>query len=103
MIVKALNKVRQEGFVHALSTMGWILIIISTIAYAGAGKAGIDVSAYKTVYYALAGISGICIFFFGSPGANPFLNIGIGLWDTYNMLTGLLGRPSFWRPRTPRS
>ena len=33
----------------------------------------------------------VLIFFFNSPGKNPFLNLGLGLWDTYNMATGLLG------------
>ena len=28
---------------------------------------------------------------FNKPGRNPLLNIGAGLWDTYNMATGLLG------------
>jgi len=30
-------------------------------------------------------------FLFNSPGKNIFLNIGLGLWDSYNMATGLLG------------
>ena len=28
--------------------------------------------------------------FFNSPGRNPFVNFGLGLWDTYNNLTGIL-------------
>ena len=28
--------------------------------------------------------------FFNSPGKNPFVNVGLGLWDTYNNLTGIL-------------
>ena len=28
--------------------------------------------------------------FFNSPGKNPLLNFGLGLWDTYNNLTGIL-------------
>ena len=31
------------------------------------------------------------IFLYNSPGKNIFLNIGLGLWDSYNMATGLLG------------
>ena len=30
-------------------------------------------------------------FFYNSPGKNPFLNLGLGLWDTYNTATGLVG------------
>ena len=39
----------------------------------------------------IMGIAGIMIFLFNSPGKNIFLNIGLGLWDSYNMATGLLG------------
>ena len=28
---------------------------------------------------------------FNTPGRNPLLNIGAGLWDTYGMVTGLMG------------
>ncbi len=35
--------------------------------------------------------SAIPIIFFNSPGKNIFVNIGLSLWDTYNMATGLLG------------
>ena len=31
------------------------------------------------------------IFIFNKPGRNPLLNIGSGLWDTYQTATGLLG------------
>lgn len=37
------------------------------------------------------GLSAVLIFFLNSPGKNPFMNVGLGLWDTYNMATGLLG------------
>ena len=37
------------------------------------------------------GIAGVGIMFFNSPGKNPFVNVGLGLWDTYNMVTGLFG------------
>ena len=39
----------------------------------------------------MAAVTGIAIFFFNSPGKNPFLNFGLGIWDSYNMATGLLG------------
>jgi V/A-type H+-transporting ATPase subunit I len=29
--------------------------------------------------------------FFNSPGKNPFINFGLGLWGVYNMVTGLFG------------
>ena len=32
----------------------------------------------------------LLMLFFNSPGKNPLLNFGLGLWDTYNNLTGIL-------------
>ena len=40
---------------------------------------------------ALLAIACVGLFLLNSPGQNIFLNIGLGLWDTYNMATGLLG------------
>jgi V/A-type H+-transporting ATPase subunit I len=44
------------------------------------------------LYLIIAGsIGGFFIFFMNSPGKNPFLNLGLGIWDTYGMASGLLG------------
>ena len=39
----------------------------------------------------ILGVAAAMIFLYNSPGKNIFLNIGLGLWDSYNMATGLLG------------
>jgi len=44
-----------------------------------------------TVHLVILGLAGVLIFLLNSPGKNIFLNIGLGLWDSYNMATGLLG------------
>ena len=36
-------------------------------------------------------LSALGIYIFNTPGRNPLINIGAGLWDTYNMATGILG------------
>ena len=36
-------------------------------------------------------ICGLAIFFYNDPTKNVFVNFGLGLWNTYNMVTGLLG------------
>lgn len=86
MAVKAVNLTIQTGFKYAISTIGWLLLLVTVIV---AVLAGIDFS--NPVIIALLAIAGVCIFLLNSPGKNPLLNIGLGLWDTYNMATGLLG------------
>lgn len=41
--------------------------------------------------YVVAGVAGSFIFLFNNLKRNIFINIGAGLWDTYNTATGLLG------------
>lgn len=94
MILKSVNMAIQFGFKFAVSTIGWIIMILaSTAAYFVPGL------GFDSMFYLLfASIAGICIFLFNCPDKSPFfsiknllLNIGSGLWDTYNMATGLLG------------
>ncbi|MDR1455704.1 MAG: V-type ATP synthase subunit I [Tannerella sp.] len=85
---KGATRIIQFGFVHALSTIGWIILLVSTgVAALFPGVAPM----FGTVHLALAGVAAVLIFLFNSPGKNIFLNIGLGVWDAYNMATGLLG------------
>lgn len=85
MCVKVANLTIVLGWKHALSTIGWILLLVSTIvAY------GLD-ALMAPWHMALMGIAAFAILFLNSPGRNPLLNLGLGLWGSYNMVTGLLG------------
>ncbi|MDD2225699.1 MAG: V-type ATPase 116kDa subunit family protein [Dysgonamonadaceae bacterium] len=88
MLLKIFNRKRQFGFKYTLSTIGWFVLLLS-----------IGIAVLLPTYFPLFGTAhtivaltaGILIFFFNSPGKNPLFNFGLGLWDTYNMATGLLG------------
>ena len=88
MTLKAVNQTIQFGFKYAISTIGWLLVLVSTaVAFAAP-----DVMAMGgTLHLAILAVGGLMVYLFNSPGKNIFLNIGLGLWDTYNMATGLLG------------
>ena len=73
---------------YALSTIGWIIVLVST---ALAFLLGDTMPMGGTVHLVILGLAGVLIFLLNSPGKNIFLNIGLGLWDSYNMATGLLG------------
>jgi len=45
----------------------------------------------KPFLYGILGIGGILVLFLNSPGKSIFLNFGLGLWNSYNMVTGVLG------------
>ncbi len=86
MGVKAFNLAIQCGFKYALSTIGWLVLLITVGVSV---LAGIEMSNPVVMVILIA--AAVLIFLFNSPGKNPLLNIGLGLWDTYNMATGLLG------------
>ena len=86
MAIKAVNLSIQCGFKYALSTIGWLVLLITVGV---AALAGLDFKS--PVILGILIVAAVLIFLFNSPGKNPLLNIGLGLWDTYNMATGLLG------------
>lgn len=88
MTLKAVNQAIQFGFKYAISTIGWLLVLVSTaVAFAAPGVMAMG----STLHLAILAVGGLMVYLFNSPGKNIFLNIGLGLWDTYNMATGLLG------------
>lgn len=92
MAVKAANETVQFGIKYALSTIGWIFLFIGGGTIVGLSKfAGIPMATMNPILYSILGISGVMILFLNSPGKNIFLNFGLGLWNTYNMVTGVLG------------
>lgn len=85
MILKAVNFAIQLGFKYAVSTIGWIMLLVSIALAALTGST-------DTLWFKILMIVASCmILLYNSPGKNVFLNIGLGLWDAYNMITGLLG------------
>jgi V/A-type H+-transporting ATPase subunit I len=92
MCLKAARAIKMEGLKYALSTIGWIIIIIGVGGSFGLSSKGIiDKEAGKYLMIVFGSIGGIFALFFNSPGKNLFLNFGLGLWDTYGTVTGLLG------------
>ena len=90
MVLKAVNQTIQFGFKYAIATIGWIILLVSTAVSALFSSSEL-LSMGGTVYKVVLCISGAMIFLFNTPGKNIFMNIGLGLWDSYNMVTGLLG------------
>jgi len=88
MCIKAANRISQLGFIHGLSTIGWIVFLVSFIV-STLFKDFMPMFGMLHLIFIIPAL--ILIFFFNSPGKNPLLNLGLGLWDTYNMATGLLG------------
>lgn len=92
MIIKTINYTKRFGFSKTVSTWGWTTLIVGGIIVIALGMTEVlSEVAFKWVIIALAAVSSLAIFVFNTPGRNPLVNIGSGLWDTYNMVTGLMG------------
>lgn len=92
MIVKTIYATKNQGFLNSLSTWGWTvfwtgLVVIALIALIGV----IDSNVTKWAIIILGIVCAIGIFPLNNIHRNPLVNIGSGLWDTYNMATGILG------------
>lgn len=92
MVVKSICYTKRFGFRTQLGTWGWTLLIVGClIAFIICMIAGASQQTTKVVLITIAVISALGIYVFNTPGRNPLINIGAGLWDTYNMATGVLG------------
>ena len=92
MTVKAINSTVFYGFKESLSAWGWWLVvvggvIVGTLSFLSVIPAEIS----KWAFIAVGGLGALGIYVLNNLRRNVFANIGAGLWDTYNMASGLLG------------
>lgn len=92
MILKWTGEIKRGGFLSSLPTLGWLLILIGCGGTFGLSAFGvIDAGLAKWLYIIFGSLGAICVFLLNNVKRNPLINVGSGLWDTYNMVTGLLG------------
>ena len=91
MVVKAICYTKQTGFKENIATWGWTLLIVGGLIVIILGMTVLPAEVFKWTLIAVAIVSALGIYIFNTPGRNPLINIGAGLWETYNMATGILG------------
>lgn len=92
MTIKCICYTQRFSFKETVSAWGWLILIvggISVFILSSLGVFGPQVTSILLII--IACVSALGIFIFNTPGRNPLINIGAGLWDTYGMTTGLLG------------
>ena len=92
MTVKAINSTVFYGFKESLSAWGWWLVVVGSVIVGTLTFLSVipaDVS--KWVFIAVGGLGAVGIYILNNLRRNILVNIGAGLWDTYNMASGLLG------------
>ena len=92
MVVKAIGSTIRYGFKNSLSAWGWLLLVGGSVTVATLNYLGVlDLETSKMAYMGIGGVSAVGIFILNDIRRNVFMNVGAGLWDTYNMATGLMG------------
>ncbi len=88
LVLNVINTSRRFGFKYSLGTLGWLLVLLGI---AGSMLLPGLPPVAVTALYAVAGVGAVLMLFLNNPDRNPLLNLGSGLWNTYNNVTGLLG------------
>lgn len=91
MCLKVVNISKQFGFRYALATIGWMIVLVSLLVSLGIGDSTPAFALGSIGWWIPTGIGLFMMLFLNSPGKNPFMNFGTGLWNTYNHLTGIIG------------
>lgn len=92
MVVKTVYATKNKGFLGSLGTWGWTLLIVGGVLVGTLALFfSIPAQVTKWIVIGLGIVSALGIFLFNDIKRNPLKNIGSGLWETYNTVTGLLG------------
>lgn len=82
----------ERGTKHSIAPFAWVFVITSVVLAFGLPYINIQLpETLLTVLYGIAGVGLVVAFLYNTPGKNVFLNFGTGLWNTYNIASGLLG------------
>lgn len=88
--LKAANQAKQFGFRYALSTCGWLVIILGSLLFALLVKTEV-IPQNPVILYVILSTGGFFVLFFSDPEINIFARIGKGIWDIYSTVTGIFG------------
>ncbi len=90
VMIRVHKGVRQRGIMGGIAPLGVFVFLFSlTLMGAEMLKANIGVLSHYTKWLMYAGLGMVMLF--NSPGKNIFVNLGSGLWEMYNVVTGFLG------------
>lgn len=90
LFIRAVNQTKQFGFQYALSTCGWLIILLGSIVYAFLSSNG-TIPKNNAIFYVILASGGFFVLFFSDPSINVFARVGKGVWDVYSTVTGIFG------------
>ena len=86
-------KAKLFGFTSAFGLLGWFIILLSGAMAIGLPMFGIGIPGFDAtspIFYGCIGVGAVLMLLLNNVKRNPLINLGSGLWDAYNNITGLL-------------
>ena len=87
------GQTRAFGFTSSFGTLGWLIVLLAGSIAAGLPMFGMEIPWFTTsspAFYAAIGVGAVFMLLLNNIRRNPLVNVGSGLWDLYNNITGLL-------------
>ena len=84
---------RCFGITQAFGQIGWFVILMTCVLGVALPMASITIPGFtagSAAFYVALGIGFVLLLLLNNVKRNPLINIGAGLWDLYNNITGLL-------------
>lgn len=95
MMLNIYLKTKLFGFTSSFGTLGWFLLLVAGCLSVGLPMLNEDweipwFTTSSPAFLAVAGVGLVLMLLLNNVRRNPLVNLGAGLWDTYNNITGLL-------------
>ena len=93
MAINIVMKAKLFGFTSMFGLLGWFIILLTGSISVGLPMFGVEVPGMAVgspIFYGLMGVGALLMIVLNNVKRNPIVNIGAGLWDAYNNITGLL-------------
>lgn len=91
MFIKVVNESKMYGIRYAFGSIGWLTLVVGGLIVYGLSVLGVSATVVSVLTWIVVAIGGAGALLFNNPERNVLVNFGAGLWDAYNMATGLLG------------
>ena len=95
MLINICLQTKLFGFTSTFGLLGWFVILLSGCIAVGLPMLNENLTiswftASSPAFYAAMGVGAALMLLLNNIKRNPLINVGSGLWDAYNNITGLL-------------
>lgn len=93
LMINVWGQTRAFGFTASFGTLGWLIVLLACSLAIGLPMFGMEIPGFTSssvAFYAAMGVGFALMLLLNNVRRNPLVNIGSGLWDLYNNITGLL-------------